>query len=51
MVAILLTLPIGWKNSLPIICTDTETVANLDNSDLRCNRPFRKKNWTTMQKR
>ena len=35
MVAIPLTLPMGWKNSPPLFCTSTETVADLDNEALR----------------
>ena len=31
MVAIPLTLPMGWKNSPPLFCTATETVADLAN--------------------
>ena len=39
LVAILLTLPMGWKNSPPILFMVTETVANLSNSALCCNTP------------
>ena len=39
VVAILLTLPMGWKNSPPIFCMATETVAYLANVYLRCNHP------------
>ena len=31
MVATPLTLPMGWKNSPPLFCTDTETVVDLTN--------------------
>ena len=34
-----LTLPMGWKNSPPIFCTATETVADLENASLHCNTP------------
>ena len=39
LVAILLTLPMGWKNSPPIFCTATETVVDLANEDLRAHAP------------
>ena len=39
MVAIPLTLPIGWKNSSPLFCTATETVADLANEALRTHHP------------
>ena len=39
MVAITLTLPTGWKNSPPLFCTATETVADLANEDLRTHHP------------
>ena len=35
LVAIPLTLPMGWKNSPPIFCAATETVADLANEALR----------------
>ena len=35
MVAIPLTLPMGWKKSPPLFCTATETVADLANEALR----------------
>ena len=38
-VAILLTLPMGWKNLPLIFCTATETVADLANEDLRAHAP------------
>ena len=34
MLAIPLTLPMGWKNSPPLFCTATETVADLANEAL-----------------
>ena len=34
LVAILLTLPMGWKNSPPIFCTAMETVSDLANESL-----------------
>ena len=39
MIAIPLTLPMGWKNSPPLFCTATETVADLANEDLRTHQP------------
>ena len=39
LVAIPLTLPMGWKNSPPIFCTATETVADLANEALRAHTP------------
>ena len=41
MVAIPLTLPMGWKNSLPLFCTATEMVADLANESLRSHQPRR----------
>ena len=40
LVAITITLPMGWKNYLPMFCTDMETVEDLENSALRCNQLF-----------
>ena len=42
MVAIPLTLPMGWKNSPPLFCTATETVADLANEALRTHQPNKK---------
>ena len=39
IVAIPLTLPMGWKNSPPLFCTATETVADLANEALRTHQP------------
>ena len=39
MVAIPLTLPMGWKNSPPLFCTATEMVADLTNEALRSHQP------------
>ena len=39
LVAIPLTLPMGWKNSPPIFCTATETVADLTNEALQAHAP------------
>ena len=39
LVAMPLTLPMGWENSLPILCTAMGTVANLANEALHCNTP------------
>ena len=39
LVAIPLTLPMGWKNSPPLFCTATETVADLANEALRTHQP------------
>ena len=39
LVAIPLTLPMGWNNSPPICCTATDTVANLANEALRAHVP------------
>ena len=39
MVATLLILPMGWKNSPPLFCTATETVADLANKDLHYHQP------------
>ena len=39
MVAIPLTLPMGWKNSPPLFCTATETVADLANKSLCSHQP------------
>ena len=39
MVDIPLTLPMGWKNSPPLFCTATETVADLSNEALRTHQP------------
>ena len=39
LVAIMLTLPMTWKNAPPIFCTAKETVADIENSALRCNKP------------
>ena len=35
LLAILITLPMGWKNSPPIFCTVTKTVVDLVNEALR----------------
>ena len=39
MVAIPLTLSMGWKNSPPLFCTATETVSDLANEALRNHQP------------
>ena len=39
IVAIPLTLPIGWKKSLPIFSMVTETVVDLSNAALHYNTP------------
>ena len=39
MVDIPLTLPMGWKNSPPLFCTATETLADLSNKALRTHQP------------
>ena len=39
MVAIPLTLPLGWNNSPPLFCTATETVADLANKSLCSHQP------------
>ena len=39
MIAIPLTLPMGWKKSPPLFCTATETVADLANEALRTHQP------------
>ena len=39
MVAIPLTLPMGWKNFPPMFFTATETVVDLVNAALHCNVP------------
>ena len=39
MLAIPLALPMGWKNSPPLFCMTTETVAYLDNKYLRSHQP------------
>ena len=39
LVAIMITLPMGWKKSQPIFCTETETMAYLANAFLRYNTP------------
>ena len=39
MLAIPLTLPMGWKNSPPLFCTATETVADLANEAFRSHQP------------
>ena len=39
--AIPLTLAMGWKNSPPLFCTATETVADLANKSLRSHQPSR----------
>ena len=41
MVAIPLTLSMGWKNSPPLFCTATETVADTANESLRSHQPSR----------
>ena len=41
MVANPLTLPMGWKNSPPLFCTATETVADIANEYLRSHQPSR----------
>ena len=41
MVAIPLRLPMGWKNSPPLLCTAKETVADLTNKSLRSHQPSR----------
>ena len=40
LIAIPLTLPMGWKNLPPIFCTATETVADLSNEALRAHAPM-----------
>ena len=37
LVAFPLVLPMGWKNSPPIFCTATETIADLANNSLKIN--------------
>ena len=44
MVAIPLTLPMGWKNSSPLLCTAIKTVADLSNESLRSHQPSRPHN-------
>ena len=39
MVAIPLILPMGWKNSPPLFCTATETVADIANESLCYHQP------------
>ena len=39
LVAIPLTLPMGWNNLPPIFCTTAETVADLANEALRAHAP------------
>ena len=39
LVSIPITLPMGWKNSLPIVCTSIYIVADLSNPSLQCNHP------------
>ena len=39
MLAIPITLPMGWKNSPPLFCTATETVADLANKVLCTHQP------------
>ena len=39
MVAIPLTLPMGWENSPPLFFTATETAADLSNKALRTHQP------------
>ena len=39
MVAIPITLPMVWKNSLTLFCTAAETVADLANEALRSHQP------------
>ena len=39
MIAIPLTLPMVWKNSPPLFCTATETVADLENKALQTHHP------------
>ena len=41
MVATPLTLPMGWKNPPPVLCTATEMVADLANESLRSPQPIR----------
>ena len=41
MVAISLTLPMGWENPPPLLCSATETVADLANESLRFHQPSR----------
>ena len=41
MVATPLTLPMGWKNSPPLLCTAMEMVADLANESLRSHEPSR----------
>ena len=43
MVAIPLILPMTWKNSPPIFCTATDTVAYLSNAEPWCSQPYRKR--------
>ena len=47
MVAIPLTLPMGWKNSPPLFCTATETVADLANKSLRTHQPSKQHKFQT----
>ena len=39
LVTMPLNLPMGWKNSPPIFCTATETVADLANEALHAHAP------------
>ena len=40
LIALPLVLPMGWKNSAPIFCTATETVADLTNSTVQNSLPM-----------
>ena len=34
-----MTVPMGWKNSPPLFCTETETISDLANQALRGHTP------------
>ena len=40
LIALPLVLPMGWKNSPPVFCTATETIADLTNNSIKLQTPM-----------
>ena len=40
LIVLPLVLPMGWKNSPPVFCTATETIADLTNNSIKLQTPM-----------
>ena len=49
LVAVPLNLPMGWKNSTSLFCTETETITDLANQDLLAISPCGRIIWNIKQ--